>query len=87
MENNTQKPIDRWAIPFAAWELRLYLDTHPDDEKALEAYRKVCDMLEVSGMNCGACLPNEMAQGKHWSWIDEPWPWQPEANDTGSREV
>lgn len=30
------------ALSFAAWELRLYLNTHPDDERALEAYRKLC---------------------------------------------
>ena len=24
------------AVEFAAWELHLYLDTHPCDEKALE---------------------------------------------------
>ena len=28
------------AVSFAAWELHLYLDTHPCDEKALEMHKK-----------------------------------------------
>ena len=28
------------AVSFAAWELHLYLDTHPCDEKAIEMHRK-----------------------------------------------
>lgn len=27
------------AVKFAAWELHLYLDTHPCDEKALELHK------------------------------------------------
>ena len=34
--------MSSYAIPFAAWELRLYLDTHPDDERALAAYKQLC---------------------------------------------
>ena len=28
------------SVKFAAWELHLYLDTHPCDEKALEMHKK-----------------------------------------------
>lgn len=31
-----------YALSFAAWELRLYLDTHPDDERAFTAYKQLC---------------------------------------------
>ncbi len=34
--------MSSYALPFAAWELRLYLDTHPDDERALAAYKQLC---------------------------------------------
>lgn len=74
-----------WSLPFMAWELRLYLDTHPNDKKALEAYRKVCEKLD----SCvGACdtMQNCMkgCDMSHWTWIDDPWPWQTEANITDS---
>lgn len=67
-----------WALPFMAWELRLYLNTHPNDQKALEAYRQVCSKLD----NCvGACNANKPTGNmQHWNWIDDPWPWQTEAN-------
>ncbi len=34
--------MSSYALPFAAWELRLYLNTHPDDERALAAYKQLC---------------------------------------------
>ena len=70
-----------WTLPFMAWELRLYLDTHPNDEKALNAYRQICAKLESCS---GACRTpaGEMTDGdsRRWTWIDDPWPWQTEAN-------
>ena len=70
-----------YAIPFAIWEIRLYLDTHPTDIKALTVYRQMC-------ARCGAgsygCLP-EGDCAERWSWIDDPWPWEPEANQVNGR--
>ena len=69
---------NEWTLPFMAWELRLYLDTHPGDEKALAAYKQVCTKLDSCA---GACqTPTGQDQNDRWSWIDDPWPWQTEAN-------
>ncbi len=64
------------ARSFAAWEVRLYLDTHPEDASALALYRRLC------AQECGgyACVPHGRDR---WSWIDDPWPWEREANQTG----
>ena len=64
------------ARSFAAWEVRLYLDTHPEDASALALYRRLC------AQECGgyACVPHERDR---WSWIDDPWPWELEANLPG----
>jgi len=77
-----------YAIPFSAWELRLYLDTHPCDERALAAYRQLC--AANPGGKCNyACAVNDGGgcscgtDDKVWRWIDDPWPWEPEANCTG----
>ena len=157
--------MNEYALPFAAWELRLYLDTHPDDECALNEYRRLCASIgdkcnyachtvdahggysrngntrsvtrendcgcggDARGMNhdggygrkgntCGMsrepgnggggnyggcrCDSGNYAisrgensdcgcEGKNdghdrvnvWSWIEGPWPWEPEANVTG----
>mgnify|MGYP002562284903 FL=1 len=34
-----------YALPFAAWELRLYLNTHPQDRCALKQYQALMDQL------------------------------------------
>lgn len=31
-----------YALPFATWEVRLYLDTHPGDARALALYQQLC---------------------------------------------
>ncbi len=50
--------MNEYALPFAAWELRLYLDTHPEDEAALREYRRLCAM---SGGHCNyACHTHDV---------------------------
>ena len=72
------KNCNNYAVPFATWELRLYLDTHPNDTCALELYRKFC--AESHGKNNYACLPNNDCNPSRWTWIDDPWPWEIQAN-------
>ncbi len=142
--------MNEYALPFAAWDLRLYLDTHPEDECALREYRRLCAMAgghcnyachtpdghvmpnggatpcsptrgNTNGNGCGCDTPLTRANGgggnyggnrcdngnfrtaraenggnvngcgcgggdnaggsyNVWSWIDSPWPWEPEAN-------
>lgn len=72
---NTMKS---YALPFATWEVRLYLDTHPQDADALALYQRLCG--ESEGMCNYACLPMDGCGPSRWSWLDNPWPWEPEAN-------
>lgn len=66
-----------YAIPFAAWELRLYLNTHPGDERALELYKGLCRQLDAHSY---AVVADEFLDDCRWTWIDGPWPWEAEAN-------
>lgn len=50
---NTPMIKNEYALPFAAWELRLYLDTHPNDEKAFNAYKQIC---AAQGVDCNCDL-------------------------------
>ena len=70
--------VSDYAIPFAAWEVRLFLDTHPNDPEALSAYRQLCAQNLCE--NNYACLPDTEYSFDAWHWIDDPWPWEPEAN-------
>ena len=66
------------CLDFAVVELSEYLDTHPDDKKALCLHNKyskelkeLCDKYQkVYGP-----LTIEYPCNK-WRWLEEPWPWE-----------
>lgn len=66
------------ALQFAITELALYLDTHPDDERALCLHRKYArelrDLQDKYQKVYGPLTIN-FPCGK-WRWIEEPWPWE-----------
>lgn len=63
---------------FAITELALYLDTHPDEEKALCLHRKYSrelkDLKDKYQKVYGP-LTIDFPCNK-WRWIEEPWPWE-----------
>ena len=63
---------------FAIIELALYLDTHPDDEKALclhNKYCKECKELKDKYQKVYGPLTINYPCNK-WRWLEEPWPWE-----------
>ena len=58
------------ADKFTIWELRLYLNTHPCDQKALALLRKLTEQMDD---DCGCTFA---ADCNRWSWTDGPWPWE-----------
>ena len=65
------------AAQFAAHELTLYLDTHPDDVKMAElhkVYVKKVKELEKEYEKSYGPLTCKSGSGKQWT--KEPWPWQ-----------
>lgn len=64
---------------FAQYELMLYLDTHPEDAKALKLYRKVTqkanELRELYEANFGPITADASMEEERWNWIDNPWPW------------
>ena len=71
------EPSARQTIGFSAWEVRLYLNTHPDDRAALQLYHQLCQQLKGTGYACAFVPCNGNAR---WNWVDDPWPWEFEAN-------
>ena len=63
---------------FAIIELGLYLDTHPEDEKALCLHRKYSrelkDLKDKYQKVYGPLTINFPCN--KWRWIEEPWPWE-----------
>ena len=66
------------CLNFAIIELGLYLDTHPDDEKALCLHRKYCkDYRELTDKYQKVYGPLSIyCPCNKWRWLEEPWPWE-----------
>lgn len=65
---------------FTLKELNLYLDTHPGCRRALamfEKFRKLKSAAEKEyNEKYGPIVPEQSNDESHWSWIDDPWPWE-----------
>ena len=66
------------CLNFAIIELGLYLDTHPDDEKALCLHIKYCkDYRELTDKYQKVYGPLTINfPCNKWRWLEEPWPWE-----------
>lgn len=68
-------------LEFACIDLNLYLDTHPNDQRALMQYNTLASQLKqlknqyelIYGplSNFGCSLSKYP-----WEWIVDPWPWE-----------
>ena len=66
------------CLGFAVIELGEYLDTHPDDEKALclhnkysKEYKDITDKYQKVYGPLTIFYPCNK-----WRWLEEPWPWE-----------
>ena len=68
-------------IEFVCVDLNLYLDTHPDDERAAMDYscysQQLMALKREYEENYGP-LPNfgNSIIGSQFTWVDDPWPWE-----------
>ena len=79
-ENLSTPLCELMALDFVVQELKLYLDTHKDDEEAFEAL-KTCIRLSKEGRRryveqYGPIMFEDVRFSDHYSWTDAPWPWQ-----------
>ena len=63
---------------FSIIELALYLDTHPEDERALCLHRTYSnilkDLMDKYQKVYGPLTINYPCN--KWRWLEEPWPWE-----------
>lgn len=63
-------------------DLNLYLDTHPYDEEAMEAFCKYNEMLQMAVKEYekyyGPLRVSHAKPENKWTWALTPWPWQKE---------
>lgn len=70
------------ASDFTAIDLNLYLNTHPNDQKALALFNNSVQrskMLRDKYESMYGPLTANMSTCKYpWQWIAGPWPWEKE---------
>ena len=69
------------AVDFVLVELTLYLDTHPNDQHAMQQfnqYAQYCKQLKQEFEAKYGALQQygNSFTDANWSWGTSPWPWQ-----------
>lgn len=77
----TARPTAKQMNAFAAWEMRLYLDTHPSDTIALSLFQQMA--TAAGAPNYASTFVTSVAGGR-WTWLDDPWPWEYGASSAGT---
>ena len=90
MVNRNEKPVtpltELQVMCFALLVLALYLDTHMDDQEALELYRVYQKMYhDASAKYAQDCHPlqHSIPTEGPYRWLDDPWPWEYAKNKEG----
>ena len=77
---NEQEKLMRqiYAYKFSAWELHIFLDTHPnncDAAKMLDEVQAKADALTEQYESTYGPLHETTSTANRWAWITNPWPW------------
>jgi len=72
------------AYGFAAHDWGLYLDTHPTDAGGIRLHaeysQKARELAAEYTAKYGPLRMSEPGRPDFFSWIENPWPWEPGAN-------
>ncbi|WP_167957311.1 spore coat protein CotJB [Anaerosporobacter faecicola] len=72
------------SVSFAMDDVRLYLDTHPEDFAAYEyydAYKRIRTKALNQYNRYFDPLDPYSIRKQEWSWNTKPWPWEGEMED------
>ena len=72
-------------LSFSLADTRLYLDTHPNDRRAIAFFKKNAEKLDAAvkefTSQYGPIDQNYIISNDRWNWVDMPWPWQEGVED------
>ena len=68
-------------VSFAVDDVKLFLDTHPENQDALDFFKKYQEkrkeaLKEYAEAYGPLTIDTVSGDCDHWNWINEPWPWQ-----------
>ena len=83
MTNTSERANDLRKVQkyfFAAYDLQLFLDTHPTNKEALRLYASTVEKAKRAKAEFeekyGPLSPFSAASNtEYWQWIENPWPW------------
>ena len=77
--------LKRLTMPdFMSLHMQLFLDTHPNSEKALKlfnSYKKQKEEVVAEYNSKYGPLQSVQSSEKKWDWVDGPWPWEKGGNE------
>lgn len=78
MSNSEKLLCKIMEIKFYAFDIALYLDTHPEDKRALVIHNDMVQKYKVLEKQYEdeygpLTMSTEM---NSWAWIETPWPWE-----------
>lgn len=70
---------------FSAYDMQLYLDTHPNDQKAFSMFKSLVEktkqLIDEYEEKYGPLTAWSSIKSKTYTWLEEPWSWEREANE------
>jgi len=88
MNDREQLLREYGEMAFAAFDIMLFLDTHPFNSEALMAHAHYCRaaaaLKNEYEMKYGPLTACSGAAANSWEWVEGPWPWE---KKEGSRRV
>ena len=72
-------------LDFMLIDLGLYLNINPEDTHALAIFSRVSEDAEklrntYESTFSPLIMRHQTSAGDSWKWINDPWPWEAEAN-------
>ena len=71
-------------ICFAAHEMNLYLDLHPEDSSVLMLFRDYCkkerELVDQYENMYGPLIVSAAKDNNYFPWVNSYWPWEGQAN-------
>lgn len=72
------------SYQFAIADMKLYLDTHPNDSETIKKIKEYSEKLKTMRKTYeekyGPLTMSDIS-GNRWKWIKSPWPWETEEVD------
>lgn len=67
------------SMQFAMWEMRIFLDTHPNDRKAQAMFNEYKEKFEILSEEFEKEFgPLTLTGTNSDEWLKDPWPWDNE---------